>query len=73
MTATETVTVVVNGSSRQMPAGATVADLIASVAPGRERGIAVAINATVLPRTRWSELTISDGDAVEVIAAVQGG
>ncbi|MFT4552794.1 MAG: sulfur carrier protein [Chlamydiales bacterium] len=37
------------------------------------RGIAVAMNDSVLPRSFWEECYLSDGDRVEVIHAVQGG
>lgn len=37
------------------------------------RRVAVAINSTVVPRSRFEQVTIEDGDAVEVIQAVGGG
>ncbi|WP_407664475.1 sulfur carrier protein ThiS [Mycolicibacterium grossiae] len=37
-----------------------------------EKGIAVALDATVLPRSQWDR-TLSDGATVEVLTAVQGG
>jgi sulfur carrier protein len=36
-------------------------------------GVAVAVNSTVVPRSRWADVRLSDGDIVEVIHAVQGG
>ncbi|HKW12943.1 MAG TPA: sulfur carrier protein ThiS [Candidatus Krumholzibacteria bacterium] len=36
-------------------------------------GVAVAVNSGVVPRRKWAELHLHDGDAVEVIHAVQGG
>ena len=38
----------------------------------REKGIAVAVDWSVLPRSEW-ETTLSDGARVEVVTAVQGG
>jgi sulfur carrier protein len=38
-----------------------------------QRRVAVAINSTVVPRSRFEQVTIEEGDAVEVIQAVGGG
>ena len=37
------------------------------------RGIAVAVNETVIPRTEWESTRVEEDDAVEIIRAVQGG
>jgi sulfur carrier protein len=69
-----TLTITVNGESRDLPTGATVASVVEllSAAP-QGRGVAVAIGGEVVPRTDWSQTRLSDGDQVEVVAAVQGG
>ena len=36
-------------------------------------GVAVAVNSAVVPRREWTHVHLHDGDAVEVIHAVQGG
>jgi sulfur carrier protein len=36
-------------------------------------GIAVAINFSVIPRSTWAETVVNEGDAIEVIGALQGG
>ncbi|MGU3643867.1 sulfur carrier protein ThiS [Microbacterium sp. C23T] len=41
--------------------------------PERIRGIAVALNGTVVRRTEWHTTTVHDGDAVEILTAMQGG
>ena len=69
-----TLTITVNGESRDLPTGATVAtvvDLFAAAPQGR--GVAVGLEGEVVPRTDWSQTQLSDGDRVEVVAAVQGG
>ncbi len=69
----------VNGEWRPL-AVRTVAELLATlgygpepVALARARGIAVAVNAEVVPRSRWGDWALSPGDEVEVVEAVQGG
>ena len=37
-----------------------------------DRGVAVALDWSVLPRSRWDS-TLSDGARLEVVTAVQGG
>ena len=66
--------VTVNGDRRQLPAGATVASVVASLpnAPGG-RGVAVAVEGEVVPRAQWSSTAIHEGANVEVVVAVQGG
>jgi sulfur carrier protein len=37
------------------------------------RGIAVAINGAVVPRSNWKDTSIDEGAAIEIVGAVQGG
>ncbi|HEX2498371.1 MAG TPA: sulfur carrier protein ThiS [Actinomycetes bacterium] len=78
-----TVRVSINGESRELAAGTTVADVVAELAPpsnhgtappkGTARGIAVAVNDEVVPRTAWPDTVLAEADRVEVLTAVQGG
>lgn len=36
-------------------------------------GYAVAINDEIVPKSTWQTVTISDGDRIELLTAVQGG
>jgi sulfur carrier protein len=67
--------VILNGETRELAEGATVADLVErSGLPGeRPRGIAVAVDAEVVPRSAWEETELSDGQEVELVTAIQGG
>ncbi len=38
-----------------------------------QRGIAVAVNQEIIPKTLWSEKKISKGDSILIIQATQGG
>ena len=69
-----TVHVTINGERRELPAGATVASVVASLhnAP-QGRGVAVAVEGEVVPRAQWPSTELHDGAAVEVVIAVQGG
>lgn len=37
------------------------------------RGIAVALNDSVVPRGRWADTILSPGDRVEIVKVLQGG
>jgi sulfur carrier protein len=63
---------VLNGESQETPAPLSVQDLLARFDLRRQR-VAVAINAEVVPKSRFAEVWIRDGDRVEVIHAVGGG
>ena len=65
---------VLNGRPAELPDGATVADALAQLdLPGAGRGIAVAVDAEVVPRGQWPATPLHDGARVEIVQAVQGG
>jgi sulfur carrier protein len=63
-----------NGEQRELPPGAGLAQAVdATGAPPGRRGIAAAVDGEVVPRDRWDEIELADGQRVEVVQAVQGG
>ncbi|UED83704.1 sulfur carrier protein ThiS [Streptomyces profundus] len=66
------VAVRVNGEPRALPGGTVLATLVGELTSATA-GVAVAVNEAVVPRGRWPETTLADGDRVEVLTAVQGG
>ncbi|MEJ5256551.1 MAG: sulfur carrier protein ThiS [Acidimicrobiales bacterium] len=64
--------IVLNGHPHEVPEGTTVAALVAGLAR-TPRGVAVALNEEVVPRSTWSETSLCAGDRVEVLGAAQGG
>jgi sulfur carrier protein len=63
----------VNGESEPL-AAATIAILLEEKAIDTgQRGIAVALNGTVIPRAAWSNTRLTAGDKVEIVRARQGG
>jgi sulfur carrier protein len=61
----------VNAERLEIDDQTTVAALLQSLGYP-DRGIAVALDRAVLPRSGWTT-TLSDGAQVEVLTAVQGG
>ena len=64
--------VTVNGDAAELQEGVTVAELVAARTEEHRR-VAVAVNADVVPRSRWGATALHEGDAVEVLVAVAGG
>lgn len=65
-------TVVVNGQSREVPDGASVADLVRDL--GLEaHPIAVEVNRRVVPRSEYEATPLAKDDRIEVVHFVGGG
>ena len=60
--------VVVNGEAKEVAADCTVG----SLAPD-QRGVAVAVNREIVPRSRWNQAHLAEGDRVEILEAAKGG
>jgi sulfur carrier protein len=68
------VRVLLNGREAELADGATVQAAIDALdLAGAGRGVAVAVDAEVVPRTQWETHTLDDGARVEVLRAIQGG
>ena len=63
--------VTVNDEAVDIDEDTTVSALLTLLGFG-EKGIAVAVDWAVLPRSEWDS-TLADGARVEVVTAVQGG
>ena len=62
-----------NGEPRELGDGATVADAVLEAGGDpKARGFAVAVGGEVVPRGEWGR-RLSEGESVEVLAAIQGG
>jgi sulfur carrier protein len=62
----------VNGRSCVVPAGATVATVVAQWCDSPD-GIAVARNGEVVPRSAWPSTDVTSDDHVEIVTAAAGG
>ena len=66
------ISLTVNGETRTFERAINIADLIESLdLPGRR--YAVERNGSVVPRSRFAEETLAQGDIVEIVVAVGGG
>jgi sulfur carrier protein len=67
-------TIELNGERVELSGEATVAAAVEQTGAERDRaGIAVAVDGEVVPRSRWDQTELRDGQRVEVVGAIQGG
>jgi len=66
------VRVVLNGAPREFPAPLTFSELIDELSLAGRR-LAVERNGEIVPRSRFGEARLADGDRIEVVIAVGGG
>ena len=66
------IALIVNGEPRSFEASLTVAQLIEQLALAGKR-IALERNGEIVPRARFAEQKLLDGDRLEIVVAVGGG
>jgi len=64
--------VTINGEARQFPSALSFADLVGELDLAGKR-IAIERNGEIVPRSRFPETHLTDGDRLEVVVAVGGG
>jgi sulfur carrier protein len=64
--------ITVNGEPREVPDGATLASLMASLGVPRQP-VAVEVNRELVPRSQHGSRRLAEGDAVEIVTLVGGG
>ena len=61
-----------NGQERELNDGVTLADLVRELSL-EGRPIAVELNREIVPKGRYGETRLSDGDQLEIVTLVGGG
>jgi sulfur carrier protein len=62
----------INGQPRQLGASALLSELLESLELAGKR-VAVEKNGEIVPRSRYAQTTLADGDRLEIVVAVGGG
>ncbi len=65
-------TITLNGTSQEIADGITLDELVA-VFSLPDRGVALAMNSEVVPRSVWASTQVPPEARVEVVTASQGG
>lgn len=66
------ITIYLNGESREVPAGLTLAGLLDWLKIAGDR-VAVERNLEIVPRGQWEATSVEGGDRLEVVHFVGGG
>jgi sulfur carrier protein len=64
--------IMLNGESKAIDDGVTVAALIDALAL-RGKRLAVEVNEEVVPRSSYGSFALGDGDRIEIVQAIGGG
>ncbi|HED64439.1 MAG TPA: sulfur carrier protein ThiS [Planctomycetes bacterium] len=64
--------ILLNGESRELPEGSTIATLVASL-DLRPEQVAVERNRELVPRAEHATTALAEGDELEVVTLVGGG
>jgi sulfur carrier protein len=67
-----TASIRINGKDEALIA-ATVAELLQARGIVRARGVAIALNGTVVPAAQWPEARLAGGDRIEIVRPFGGG
>lgn len=62
----------INGEVAEVADGANLDELVSSRVES-SRGVAVAVNRDVVPRSAWTSTRVAAGDQIEILNATQGG
>jgi sulfur carrier protein len=65
--------ITINGESEPLLAATLAALLAEKAVDTAQKGIAVALNGAVVPRSAWTQTVLKAGDRVEIVRARQGG
>ncbi len=64
--------VIVNGDELELPADATLNDLLQILSLGATK-VAVELNQSIVPRSQHAQQRLQQGDCVEIVYAIGGG
>jgi len=62
----------INGETRILSPAATVSALVEQLGMKADR-VAIELNREIVPRERWAETGLQDGDQLEIVHFVGGG
>ncbi|KXK56755.1 MAG: sulfur carrier protein ThiS [Chlorobi bacterium OLB5] len=64
----------INGESVQIAEKMSLEEFVIMRLNKKElRGIAVAVNDMIVPKSKWNETAVNENDSIEIVHAVQGG
>lgn len=68
-----TITVTLNGDERTFEDDCILGSLVSDEVEGDAEHLAVAVDDEIIPQSEWDEVTLEDGQSVEMIRPIKGG
>ena len=66
-------TVFVNNQSTELLAPVPLQNLLVQLALSEKKGIAVAVNNAIIPRSEWTRFVLAENQRITILQATQGG
>lgn len=66
-------TIYLNDNPKEISENCTIQQLVDSLYPEAQQGLAVALNESIIPKKDWEHTLLSDTDHLLIIRATQGG
>lgn len=63
----------VNNEQHVVDSDLSLFDFLSSIQMSEQKGIAIAVNEEVIPKSEWSSESLKDQDKILIIKATQGG
>ena len=73
MSGSKSLAITVNDQPRSVPGACTLQALMTDLGLSERRGVAAAVNGSVVPRSAWGSTALAEADKILVIQATQGG
>ena len=64
---------IINNKSEKIHSGSKLAELLMQLGLADKRGIAVAVNNTVIAKPNWTNTELKENDKITIIRPTQGG
>jgi sulfur carrier protein len=65
--------ILVNNEHCELPASGFLEEALIHLKMESRKGIAVSVNQQIIPRIKWKETILNEGDKIVIIEASQGG
>lgn len=65
--------IIVNNQPQSVSEKTSLDSLAQQILGDKQKGVAIAINETVVPKTQWASTIVQPNDSIIIIKATQGG
>lgn len=66
-------TIFINDEKKVIDSGVSLSELLIQIELAEKKGLAIALNESVVPKSKWETTLLSENDKVLIISATRGG